>query len=231
MIRKGLLYSLPFLIAIIGVSIYGWFATEPGAQLPVHWGLNGEADGYAGRTLALSYLPLTVLVMAVIFAVLPLIDPRGRNLQRSRPAYLAAWVGIMALMTVVQAVIVLSATGIMAMAGTGLAARMIAGGVGLLFIVIGNVLGKARPNWFFGVRTPWTLSSDLSWDKTHRLTGRMMVLGGLASLLAAIVLPLELAFAVLIAGSLVPAVVGVVYSFFVWRSDPDREVATPEDAD
>ena len=57
--------------------------------------------------------------------------------------------------------------------------------MGVLFIVLGNFMGKIRPNWFVGVRTPWTLSSKLSWDKTHRLAGWLfMLMGALFALLA-----------------------------------------------
>ena len=99
--------------------------------------------------------------------------------------------------------------------------RFIGLAVGAMFFVMGNVLGKLRPNWFFGVRTPWTLSSKLSWNKTHRLAGWVFVLGGLLLMAAGLVgtpTAMGIAFAVLMAGVLG----AVTYSYFVWRSDPDR---------
>ena len=109
--------------------------------------------------------------------------------------------------------------------------QLVSGGVSILLIAIGNMLGKARPNWFFGIRTPWTLSSDLAWDKTHRVTGRLMVIGGLVMLAAVVLLPVKFAFLILLIGAIGPAAFGIVYSYIVWKSDPDRETHASSDTD
>ena len=93
---------------------------------------------------------------------------------------------------------------------------------GLLFIVIGNVLGKVRSNFMFGVRTPWTLSSDLSWNKTHRLVGRLFVLLGLATIVVGVVGGTTAFVVVLLGGIGVVLVVAFVYSYQVWKSDPAK---------
>lgn len=223
MIRKGLIMSAPFLIAIWAMSLYGWLNVEPDAQLPVHWGLDGQPDRYGSVFEALLVMPLIFTGVVALMAVLPLIDPRGSNLRRSSPAYLVTWIGVLALLCAVHVATVLAGTGGLENGGADILPQIVSGGVSILLIAIGNMLGKARPNWFFGIRTPWTLSSDLSWDKTHRLTGRLMVIGGLAMLAATVLLPARFAFAVLLLGSLVPSVFGIVYSYFVWKSDPTRE--------
>ena len=92
----------------------------------------------------------------------------------------------------------------------------------LLLIVIGNYLGKVRSNFLFGIRTPWTLSSDLSWNKTHRLGGKLFVLAGIVGLIGQVV-PGDNALFILL-GTMIPAVIlMVVYSYLVWRDDPDRQ--------
>jgi uncharacterized membrane protein len=93
--------------------------------------------------------------------------------------------------------------------------------VGVLFVVLGNLMGKVRPNWFVGIRTPWTLSSKLSWTRTHRLGGWLFVLMGLAlvgSGLAGSPAFLALAFALVVGCVLFLC----VYSYFVWRGDPEK---------
>jgi uncharacterized membrane protein len=95
--------------------------------------------------------------------------------------------------------------------------------VGALFVVIGNYLGKTRSNFFFGVRTPWTLSSELSWARTHRLAGRLFVLSGLVIMLTAVVAPgptTALVISLAIAGVVA---IPVAYSYLVWRSDPAKQ--------
>jgi uncharacterized membrane protein len=89
-------------------------------------------------------------------------------------------------------------------------------GIGVMFVVLGNYMPKVRSNWFVGVRTPWTLSNDEVWYRTHRLTGKVMVIAGLGLLLSAL-LPagwqVAVAIALLVASGLVP----VVYSYWLFR--------------
>ena len=229
MIKRGLAVTSPLLLIALAVSAYGWVTASPEALYPVHWGIDGHPDRFAGRNQAFLIMPAIMLGMTLLFCVLPAIDPRGRNLERSPAIYLAAWIGTIAFMTVIHVITSASSSGLIPGADDTLVPIIVPIGIGILLILIGNFLGKARPNWFVGVRTPWTLSSDLSWEKTHRLTGRLMVLGGLAMLIATFVLPAEHATVIVIAGSLGPAIVGVVYSYFVWRSDPARETASPEE--
>jgi uncharacterized membrane protein len=84
--------------------------------------------------------------------------------------------------------------------------------------LIGNLLPRARPNWFIGIRTPWTLSSDRVWEKTHRVGGRAFVAGGLAILIAALVAP-QWAHYVLVAVVVVCSLGAVLYSYIAWRRE------------
>jgi len=97
------------------------------------------------------------------------------------------------------------------------------GGVGVLDLVIGNYLGKVRSNFIFGVRTPWTLASELSWNKTHRLAGRMLVASGAAILFAAVLnLPGPILVSILLVSVAAIVIIPTAYSYFVWRNDPHR---------
>jgi uncharacterized membrane protein len=93
--------------------------------------------------------------------------------------------------------------------------------VGGLFIVLGNLFGKLRPNWFIGIRTPWTLSSKLSWDRTHRAGGWMFILFGLLFMSLALARPSW--FFISVITVIVTGAIGlVVYSYLVWRRDPEK---------
>jgi uncharacterized membrane protein len=92
---------------------------------------------------------------------------------------------------------------------------------GALLVVIGNLLGKLRPNWFVGIRTPWTLSSKTSWVRTHQVGGWMFMLDGIAFMIAGLIhrrWAAVAAFAFLFAEALTL----IVYSYRVWRDDPDK---------
>ncbi len=91
-------------------------------------------------------------------------------------------------------------------------------GSAVLFIIIGNTLPRARPNWFFGIRTPWTLSSDRVWERTHRLGGYIMLLGGALIALAAVVSP-RWAIVVLIGTAVLTTAVALIYSYVLWRRE------------
>ena len=92
-------------------------------------------------------------------------------------------------------------------------------GMAVLFSIIGNFMSKIRPNWFVGVRTPWTLSSKLSWDKTHRLAGWLFLLMGAAFAVVAF-MHNTWAFAAMFSFDAICLVWMVVYSYLVYRSDP-----------
>ena len=94
-------------------------------------------------------------------------------------------------------------------------------------MVVGNYLGKMRSDFFFGIRTPSTLSSELSWNRTHRLGGKLMIaLGALVA--AAAAFPTVLVWlAVLLAGTAFLVAVVFVYSYRLWRDDPARQRLSP----
>ncbi len=232
MIKKGLLWSIVPLAAMIGFSIYGWFAVPEGAQIPVHWGLDGTPDRYGEKWETFVLLPAVALGLVALFAVLPYIDPRGKNLQRSATPYLVMWAGTLLVLAVIHAAVTLASTGVIDpnFGQNGVMLKGLAVLMGVLFVAIGNVLGKARPNWFMGVRTPWTLSSDYAWDKTHRLGGRLFVLSGAIGVLGGFS-PWPTYGLLAMVGVLLASIIGlVVMSFVWWKTDPVRETATPEEA-
>jgi uncharacterized membrane protein len=93
--------------------------------------------------------------------------------------------------------------------------------VGALLILLGNVMPRARPNWMFGIRTPWTLSNDRVWERTHRLGGVLFVIAGAALVLAALLFP-SATFHVIIVAVVGASVVPLVYSYFAWRQESAR---------
>jgi uncharacterized membrane protein len=96
--------------------------------------------------------------------------------------------------------------------------------VGGMFILLGNVLPRARPNWWFGIRTPWTLTNDRVWERTHRLGGYLFVGAGLLLVLAAL-LPgamADVAVPVIVGAVVVAAVVPLVYSYFAWKQERSK---------
>jgi uncharacterized membrane protein len=204
------------------LAAWAWFDIPAGQPVPVHWGIGGEPDRYGGKFESLLLFPLITFAVLGLLWLVPHIEPRRANLLRSERAYAAVWISLATFMAVVHSAAVIAATGRNVDMDL-----VIAAAVGALFVVIGSVLGGVQSNFMFGVRTPWTLSSDLSWAKTHRLTGRLFVLVGLAAIAAGVIGAIVGAHGVviwvLLTGSLSAGVVAIVYSYLVWRGDPDKQ--------
>ncbi len=220
--RKQLLIaSGVVLIAMVLASLWAWFVLPGDARVPIHWNVRGEVDGYGDKAFGLFLAPVVTAAVSGLFALLPAIEPRRKHLMQSSKLYTAIWIGLLALMAIVHALIITTATGLM----TG-PTRLPIAGVGLLFIVLGNYLGKSRSTFFMGIRTPWTLSSELSWRKTHRLGGWLFMALGLAMIVTVFAAPALLAWVVL-GGVGATVLVVTVYSYIVWKNDPERHSDRP----
>lgn len=199
------------LMAIAG--IWALVQLPAGVPIPIHFNASGAADGWARPWFGLFVVPAIALLVWAIQALLPRVDPRGRNLARSATAYGTIWLAVTAMLAVVQAIVISTALGVDFNPG-----RLILPLTAGLLIVVGNVMGKLRWNYTVGIRTPWTLADQRVWDKTHRFGGRALVAGGLLLLLAA-ALPLApvtrvMAVVAIAAGA---CLAGVIASYVYWR--------------
>jgi uncharacterized membrane protein len=186
-----------------------------GARLPIHWDLHGTADRMGGKWEALLMPGAVTAVISLTFFLLPWIEPRTKDLARSRGLYSMSWLGLLIVMATVQ----LAVTG--AALGWNLPVlKLIQGALGLLFVLMGNQLGKSRRMFLVGIRTPWTLSSEEVWIATHRLAGKLLVLGGLLMILAAL-LPLPSSFGprLLIGVIVVALLFPAMWSYILWRRE------------
>lgn len=198
-------------------ALSGWavFQIPADAKIPVHWGIDGQPDRYGGRFEGLFLMPLIMTAVVALLAVVPKIEPRRFNLDQSIKPYRAVWLGLLLFFGLLHTALVISALG-----RAVPISLIISAGLGLLFMVIGNYMGKVRSNFMFGIRTPWTLASDLSWDKTHRLGGKLFMAAGGAILLAGLFATPTFAFQVMMVGTLGTVIVTFVYSYLIWRQDP-----------
>jgi uncharacterized membrane protein len=215
MIRRSLLVAAAF--ALAGLAVAGVQYGSLPAELPVHWGLSGQPDAFAPKAYAILYAPaVSFLVPALVVGLLTL-DPRKAHVERSEAPMSTLLMGLGAFGFALQMITLRAAMS----PGQTLHGGSVMVLVGLLMAVLGNALPKVRSNWFFGIRTPWTLQSEAVWHRTHRVGGWTMALSGLAA--AGLGLVAEPATAVvggvglLLLGSFFP----VVYSYVVWREVGD----------
>ena len=161
----SILILLPSLVGCV-------FWNQLPEEIPTHFNLLGQANGYNHKVFAIFGLPALMLLMHWLLLFLMIKDPKSSNIS-SKIQVLIYWI-----------IPFVSCLSMISIFGESLGYSMMSGllaqiCMGVVMIVIGNYLPKTHRNYIIGIRLPWTLESDKNWRKTHRLAGKIWVLGGL----------------------------------------------------
>ncbi|MFZ5897939.1 MAG: SdpI family protein [Bacillota bacterium] len=201
----------PALVLILGMFIAGLVVyPHLPEQVPSHFNVRGEIDAYSSRLWGAFGIPLLSAGIYVLMLVVPFIDPKRQNYAGFLGGYRVIRTAMVAFMAVLHAVILAVALGCNVSVNTVVPVML-----GLLFIVLGRVLGGIRFNYFVGIRTPWTLADEEVWRRTHEMSGRLFVVAGLASVISG-VLPAPANFWLSIGAISVAGGGSLVYSYFVY---------------
>jgi len=203
-------------IAALAIAVSIWAYPQLPPTVATHWNLSGTPDGFSSRLMAVAIIPIVLLLMTGLFQILPKLDPRAQNYAKFFGTYWLIANTVIAFMLIAHAMIVASGLGYSLKID-----RLMPVGVGLLFIVLGNYLARVEPNWFVGIRTPWTLSSDTVWRKTHRTGGWLMVLSGFL-VVACAFLPHGAFIPVLVSVIFIAAVIPIVQSYVLWKREQSK---------
>ena len=200
------------LVAAVAITIAGFVLIPPGDSIAIHWGFDGKPDGFLSRDWALLQMPVVIVVVGAIFwAIGKWADAKRR--EASVHVMNAALTAVIALMTAIQGVVVLLALGYPVDV-----IQVVTVGIGILQVAIGNVMPKSQPNFVAGIRIPTTLRDPANWQATHRLTGLLLVVAGLALIAAALLIHNPaLMFGLILVSFLVPLIVGTIYSIALAR--------------
>jgi uncharacterized membrane protein len=158
-------------------------------------------------------LPVMALALWGIMRGLPYIDPRRANYAKFQGTYDLIVNAVITLLLVIHVGVLGAALG-WPVPMDRLAPLV----VGAMLLLLGNVLPRARSNWWFGIRTPWTLSSDTVWTRTHRVGGYLMTGAGIVTMLS-VLLPRRAGVAVMSVAIGAASLGSVIYSYFVWRGE------------
>ena len=175
-------------------------------QMPIHWNVAGEVDGWSSKPFAVFGMPLIMLAAQWLCALATGADPKKNN-HSQKILYLALWI-IPVLSAVLQAITYASALGKEVRIELVMPVLM-----GLLFAIIGNYMPKCKQNYTIGIKIPWTLNSEENWNRTHRFAGRIWFVGGLVIMFAGFFC----GFWVFLPIMLVMAIVPFVYSYVLHR--------------
>lgn len=207
--------SILVLILIVAAALAGillWNRLPD--QMASHWNVYDQADDYMPKFWGVFLMPLFTLGMLLLFLVIPSIDPLKANIAKFRETFNTFIALIVAFMVYMHGLTLAWNLGYQ---GFKMSLAMLPF-MGVLFIFIGYLMKRAKRNWFIGIRTPWTLSSDRVWDETHRLGAVLFTASGVLVLVGALfggVTAFLLTLVPLIGSSLFL----VVYSYVLYRRE------------
>ena len=167
--KKQLILTSFVIVLPALIGAFFWKALPE--QIPTHFGIDGQADGYSSKVFTFVAFP----ILFVLFQIIALASLERESVKVTVPAKmrkLYAWI-VPALSFIVQGSIYANGLGWVKSSPT-----LVTAFLGSIFIILGNYLPKTHRNHTIGIRIPWTLSDDKNWHKTHRMAGKLWVLGG-----------------------------------------------------
>ncbi len=176
-------------------------------QMPTHWNAQGEINGYSSKNFGLFFLPVIEIILAVIFVIIPLIEPNKKNVKKFIKHYNMFAIIMIGFFAYLHWLILLTAQGYNINF-----IQFFVPAFGVLFYFVGIMTKHAKQNYMIGIRTPWTLASEEVWDKTHELGGNLFELCGIIAFFG-ILFP-SIGFWLIIIPVIASAVIMIAYSYF-----------------
>ena len=211
--KKTLLLTSVLNLLPIGAGLILWDKLPE--EMPIHWGINGEVDGWASRPVAVFLLPCILFATQWLCFFASGLDPKRRNINNK---VMGIVLGIIpGINLAVHAGLYLYALGYEIDMIPVVCALF-----GVLFIIIGNYMPKCKQSYTLGIKLPWTLHDEENWNATHRLAGKLWVGGGIMLLFVGF-LPAVAAFITMMSITAVMCIVPTVYSYRLYKKSQDAE--------
>jgi uncharacterized membrane protein len=204
-----LAWGIFIVILVICIVTIGILPSD--TQVPFHWNSDGDADRYTSLLYALLMYPGIMLSLLLLIHSFKFLEPRKENLAASTVA--KGWIalGVVSLLSVITLATIAISFGYQIPM-----VRVIIFSVMIMLVIVGNFLSKTKSNFFIGIRTPWTLSSEDNWRRTHRLGGRLFMLAGIIGIPFSLILSQELLSYLTIAVVIPAALIPCTYSWYIW---------------
>ncbi|QQG52613.1 MAG: SdpI family protein [Candidatus Falkowbacteria bacterium] len=203
----------PLLIIILVVALSIWAYPQLPMRVISHWDFNGQANGWMSREFHSIMFPVLMVFMYALLSLMPKFDPRSERYSEFANVYLTFRTMIMLVLAVTFGAATLANLGYPINIGA-----TVCGAIGVLMIVLGNYFGKLKSNYFIGIRTSWTLSSENVWNKTHRLGAKLFVVWGILLIVAPWLKP-AIAMGILFGGIITIIVWTSVYSYRLFNKE------------
>ena len=172
-------YLIPMIVISLSIAISFFFFPSLPDSMASHWNMYGEVDGYSSRLFNVLFFPFLQIFLFLLLYIVPRIDPKRKNILKFEGKFHLFVYSILIFMLLLQIYAYLWNTGVEI--PVEIVMPLLMGG---LFLVIGEMVKDAKQNYTIGIKTPWTLSSEVVWDRTHRLGGRLFKICGILSILS-----------------------------------------------
>lgn len=198
--KKSEIIIFGIVVLSFAIAIYS-YSYMP-AKVASHWNSSGTVDGYMSRFWGVFFMPILLTLLALLFVVIPRIDPLKENIAKFRKYFDNFVFLILAVFLFIYIDMLLWSIGIKINPAFVMPLAM-----GVLFFYVGVLLEKAKRNWFIGIRTPWTMSSEKVWDKTHKRAAILFKVAAILCLIGIFFKNYAIWFV------LIPVIASAIYTF------------------
>jgi len=204
-------------IIIIGIILFSFIVSiyiypQMPEKMASHWNAQGQADGYMSKFWGLFLIPITLVGLALLFTAIPRIDPLKANIEKFRKYYDGLVVLFFIYMVSIQFHVILWNLGIKISPNIIMPIS-----IGILFFYIGVLCENAKRNWFIGIRTPWTLSNEKVWEKTHKIGGKLFKIAGVIAFIGVFFQNYALFF--ILVPEFLAVAYTIIYSYFEYQKE------------
>ncbi|RIV34777.1 DUF1648 domain-containing protein [Flagellimonas lutimaris] len=181
------------------------------AEVPLHYNIKGEVDRYGDKSELILIPVLTSLLIYLIFLAVPYIDPK-KQIQKMGKKYDTLKLVITTFMSILALFIIYTAKN-QSFANSNYVLLL----CGVLFIIFGNYFKTIKPNYFIGIRTPWSLESEGVWKETHKLAGKIWFIGGLIVILSSLIFNEKINVIIFMGSIAIMVLIPVAHSYLLFK--------------
>lgn len=210
--KKHKFFIFGLILSLIPLVVGGIFYKQLPDTLATHFNFQGKADGYSDKNMALFMLPLGLTVGYIAMYFFTIKDPKHKNHNETLNRFVFLLLPVMNIAT--NAFII--AKGLGKDINVSL---FVTAFVGLIFVIVGNFLPKVKRNYTVGIQLPWTLHSDVVWEKTHRMAGYLWILGGVIVILSSFLLPSAWLNYCILTSVGIMTVIPAIYSYVIYKKE------------
>ncbi|MFH0876299.1 MAG: SdpI family protein [archaeon] len=212
--RKIYLFLAFILFLSFGLSIF--FYRNMPDLVATHWDQEGAVNGYMQKSIGVFFMPFLLFILAVVLLAVPRFDPLKKNIEKFEKQYNSFLAVLFLFMLVIHVHTIMWNIGFKINTNIIISASFFP-----LFYAIGFLCENSKRNWSIGVRTSWTLSSDVVWDKTNKLAGKMFKASGILSLIGIIFSDYSIYF--MLAPIIFSSIFVSIYSYVIFKKSQKQK--------